>query len=107
MTLGQKQRKFMKMTSLLLAFVNTLPGHELTAGRGHVPGAKVKSGKPSCHALKLAHDWNLFINGVYQKKTSAHAALGKFWKERGGSWGGDFVDNPDGNHYSLKHGGVR
>lgn len=104
MSLGEKQRKFMKMTSLLLAFVNTLPGYELTAGRGHVVDAKLKSGKLSLHALKLAHDWNLFINGKYQRTTKAHKLLGDFWKKLGGSWGGDF---DDGNHYSLAHGGRR
>jgi len=104
MTLSQKQRKFSRMLGLLFHYVSTLPGYELTIGRGHVPGAKVKSGAPSLHALKLAHDLNLFINGKYRKTTTAHAPLGKFWQSIGGDWGGDF---DDGNHYSLKHGGVR
>ena len=97
MTLGQKQRKFSRMLGLLMHYVETLPGYELTIGRGHVPGAKVGSGAFSCHHHKLAQDLNLFINGRYQTSTKAHAPLGKFWKALGGEWGGEF---DDGNHYS-------
>ena len=103
MTLSQKQRKFVRMQHALVAYAYSL-GYELTEGRAHVPGATVKSGAFSCHHHKLAKDWNLFIKGRYQSSTSAHALLGAFWKLMGGCWGGDFGD---GNHYSLKHGGVR
>ncbi len=108
MTLGQKQRKFVRITALLLHYAHSL-GYELTIGRGHVAGAKLKSGAPSLHADKLAIDWNLFIKGpsgklVYQTSTKAHEKLGMFWEYMGGSWGGRF---DDGNHYSLAHTGRR
>lgn len=103
MTLSQKQRKFTKMLNVLHAYAALL-GYELTQGRGHVPGAKLKSGKPSLHSLKLAHDLNLFINGRYMTSTEAHRPLGLLWESIGGSWGGRFED---GNHYSLMHAGVR
>ena len=104
MKLSEKQQRFARMLGLLLHYVETLPGYEVTMGRGHVPGAKLKSGAPSLHARKLAHDLNLFIKGVYQRSTKAYEPLGLFWESIGGSWGGDF---DDGNHFSLKHGGAR
>lgn len=103
MTKSQKQRKFVRMQHALVAYAYAL-GYELTEGRAHVPGAKVKSGAFSCHHHQMAKDWNLFINGVYQTSTKAHEPLGLFWESMGGSWGGRFKD---GNHYSLKHSGVR
>ncbi len=104
MTLSEKQQKFARMLGMLLHHISTLNGYEVTLGRGHVEGAVVKSGAPSCHAMKLACDLNLFVGGLYMTTTDSHKPLGKFWKSMGGSWGGDF---DDGNHYSLKHNGVR
>ncbi len=103
MMLGQKQKKFMRMQSVLLTYVHSL-GYEVTQGRGHVPGAKVKSGKLSCHHYKLAVDLNLFKEGKYLTPTEAHRIFGIFWEAMGGTWGGRFND---GNHYSLEHNGVR
>ena len=60
----------------------------------------------SLHTLRLAMDYNLFINGVYQSNTAAYRPMGEHWEAMGGSWGGRFA-KPDGNHFSLAYGGVR
>lgn len=63
----------------------------------------------SLHTLGLAVDLNLYINGVWQSTSEAHAPLGAYWKSLHplARWGGDFRDakgrsKPDGNHYSLE-----
>lgn len=94
-------------------------GYELSFGeawRSDVTAqAYEKSGKGisnSLHRIRLAIDLNLFKNGIYQSKSSDHYELGKFWKELGlkykvlSCWGGDF-SNPDGNHYSIEHRGIK
>jgi hypothetical protein len=60
----------------------------------------------SLHLDGLAVDFNLYINGVYQESSEAHAPLGAQWKSMHSlcRWGGDFR-KPDGNHYSLEHNG--
>ena len=96
MTLGQKQRKLTLMISDLIdwAYNN---GYELTFGDAW---AKTGHKKGSFHYKRLAVDFNLFINDVYQTTTKAHQSLGDYWKSIGGTWGGDFK-NKDGNHYSY------
>ncbi len=96
MTLGQKQRKFTLMISMLIsyAYVNN---YELSFGDAY---AKTGHKKGSFHYKRLAVDFNLFIDGKYQRKTEAHRPLGEYWKLIGGTWGGDFK-KPDGNHYSY------
>ena len=54
--------------------------------------------KNSAHKECLAVDLDLYINGRYKTKTNDHAPLGKWWREHGGKWGGDFND---GNHYEF------
>jgi hypothetical protein len=65
----------------------------------------------SNHCRKLATDKNIFVNGVWQTKSSDLADVGAKWKSMSTSavtccWGGDFR-NPDGNHFSFLHGKVR
>lgn len=96
MSLGTQQRKFTKMTALLILYAYER-GYELsfgdaTAKTGHIKG--------SYHYKRLAVDLNLFKDGAYLRKTSDHEFLGEFWESIGGSWGGRFR-NKDGNHYSL------
>ncbi len=112
--LSTKQQRFAGMFGLLLHYVSTLPRCSVTIQWAYRPPAAAalmkKKGKGitnSLHTKKLAVDLNLFINGVYQTSTKAHAPLGAFWKSIGGTWGGDFKPKPDGNHYSLEHGGVK
>ncbi len=104
MKLSEKQKRFAVALGHLFEYIRRKRGYEFTLGRGHVPGARVKSGKFSCHHYKLAQDLNLFIDGKYQRKTAAYRELGDIWEALGGDWGGDFSD---GNHFSFKHGGVK
>lgn len=107
MTLGQKQRLFAKFTGMLItwAYEN---GYELSTGDGlrdeRAFGAMGEDGpygnKYSNHKLKLAHDWNLYIDGKYQEDTEAHRPLGEYWESLhpANRWGGRYKD---GNHYEL------
>jgi hypothetical protein len=68
----------------------------------------------SLHLLGLAVDFDLYVDGVYQTRSEAHAAIGAHWKclHPLARWGGDFKDakgrpRPDGNHYSLEWQGVK
>ena len=112
MTLGQKQEKFSRLLTRLedWAYMN---GYELRRGdafrdpRVHGEFGEDKGyGSPySFHKLKLAQDFNLTINGVYQETTEAHQPLGEYWKSLDPecTCGGDFK-KPDGNHYSYGEG---
>lgn len=109
MTLGDKQRKFMRLVAELIrwAYEN---GYELTLGDAYrdprVFGATGESKgyghSKSFHKKRLAIDLNLFIDGVFKTQTSDHQILGEYWKSLDPecSWGGDF-SSPDGNHYSY------
>lgn len=112
-TLGMKQRRFTKMIGMLISWAY-LHGYELTFGealRTQIQAAaNAKSGagiSNSLHLIKLAVDFNLFKNGVFLNKTEDHLPLGIYWESIGGTWGGRFKTNPDGNHYSLEHNGVK
>ena len=99
MKLSERQIQFTKMIALLIQYANLL-NYSLTFGDAY---SKVEFGVHnfnSKHYERLAVDFNLFIDGVYQTSTEAHKPLGEFWKFIGGTWGGDFK-NKDGNHYSL------
>jgi len=111
MTLGQKQRLFVLLTAKLInwAYEN---GYELTTGDGYRDerafgkmGEKGPYGKNnSNHKRRLAHDWNLFKDGVYLTETEDHRPLGEYWESLhpDNVWGGRFND---GNHYSMKYAG--
>ena len=91
--LGEQQRKFVSMVGRLIAWTYLQPGHALSgAGIAH-----------SLHTDRLAVDFNLILNGVYQTDTKAYEPLGIYWESLGGSWGGRF-SKPDGNHFSLAYG---
>ena len=102
MKLSERQAKFTRMTAVLIQYADLL-GYSLTYGDAY---SKVEFGVHelnSYHYKRLAVDFNLFIDGVYQTSTEAHKPLGEFWKLIGGTWGGDF-SNKDGNHYSFGEG---
>lgn len=113
MTLGEKQRLFARLVGKLIKFAYE-NGYELTFGdayrdprvHGDVGVKKSYSSANSVHKQRLAVDFNLFIDGTYQTSSEAHAQLGAYWKSLhpDARWGGDF-STPDGNHYSLTHGG--
>ncbi len=79
-------------------------GYKLTFGDAF-RDEDTKVGIPeSLHKKRLAIDLNLFKDGKYLKETFHYQLLGQYWESIGGSWGGRFRD---GNHFSLKHEGVR
>ena len=112
MTLGEKQRLFNRLQTEFCAWMYAeMPGYEFTDGdayRDHrvhgAPGEKKAYGAPnSKHKQRLARDYNLFINGVYQETTEAHRPLGEKWESMHPlcRWGGNFR-RPDGNHYEFR-----
>lgn len=115
LTLGQKQQIFTLNVARFIVWCYN-EGYRLTFGEAWRPvetaAAYSKQGKgisASLHISRLAVDMNLFIDGVYQAKTEAYKPLGDYWKTLHplNAWGGDFKSRPDGNHFSMTHGGVR
>lgn len=115
MTLGEKQRLFVKLIGQLIEWAY-LNGFELTFGEAFRTAEQAawnaqRAGTGivnSLHLKRLAIDLNLFIGGEYQPLSEAHRPLGECWKSMNPlcRWGGDF-SRPDGNHYSMEEGGVR
>lgn len=113
MTLSEKQQLFTVLIAQLIMFAQD-KGMRLTFGEAYrtpeQAALNAKSGKGisnSLHTQRLAVDFNLFVNGEYKTRTEDYRALGEYWESLGGSWGGRFKTNPDGNHFSLEHNGVR
>lgn len=113
MTLSEKQQLFTVMISSLIQWAGE-NNYALTFGEAYrtPEQARINAGKGtgisnSLHTQRLAVDFNLFINGEYKTHTEDYRPLGEFWESIGGSWGGRFKSNPDGNHFSLEHNGVR
>lgn len=114
MQLGAKQRKFSLLVAKLItwAYEN---GYEVTLGEAYrtpeQAAINAQTGKGisnSLHRIRLAIDLNLFKDGQYLARSEDHKPLGEYWKSLDPlcCWGGDF-SRPDGNHYSLTHGGVK
>ncbi len=112
MKLSEKQRRFTYMIGLLIEWAFT-HRYELTGGEWYrtkeqaewyakklEKGKRSKGIRNSKHCVRLAVDFNLFINGVYQTKTKAYEKLGKQWECLGGTWGGRFK-RKDGNHFEF------
>ncbi len=113
MRLGEMQRLFTKNIGLLIAW-SYREGYELTFGEAFrtaeqaaIYAKQGKGSSRSVHMVRLAVDFNLFIDGVYQTKSEAYAPLGEFWKKLHpmNRWGGDFRMR-DGNHFSMTYNGV-
>lgn len=110
-TLGQKQRRFVKMVSKLIDFAYA-NGYELTFGdayrdprlHGDMGVKKGYGHSKSNHKIRLAVDFNLFKDGKFLTSSEDHKPLGEYWESIGGTWGGRFND---GNHYSLEHNGTK
>ena len=112
MSLSKIQRDFTYDIGCLIewAYAN---GYELTFGDAYRSpkafggqGEKGPYGRDeSAHKQRLAVDFNLFIDGVYQGDTEAHRPLGEYWESLhpDNVWGGNF---DDGNHYSRRHWGI-
>lgn len=95
MSLRSRQSEFVIAVSKLIQFVSLIKGYEFTFGDAYAIDGHQDNSK---HYMRLAIDFNLFINGVYQVTTEAHLPLGRYWESLGGIWGGRFK-NKDGNHY--------
>lgn len=113
MTLNEKQQLFVSLIAQLITWAND-KGYRLTFGEAYRTPEQAKLNAKSgagiansLHTQRLAVDFNLFINGEWQTKSEAFLPLGEYWESLGGSWGGRFKSNPDGNHFSLEHNGVR
>src|SRR5688572_9941080 len=115
MTLGEKQRLFARLVSLLIEYAYQ-KGYEITFGDAYrSPEQAAKNSvqgigiKRSLHVQRLAIDLNLFKDGTFLTNTEDHLELGIFWESLHPlcRWGGRFRPNPDGNHYSLEHEGVK
>ncbi|EOP1323800.1 M15 family metallopeptidase [Escherichia coli] len=112
MKLSEKQQLFAVMIADLIYWAQE-HGYRLTFGEAYrtpeQAALNAKTGKGirnSLHTLRLAVDFNLFINGEYQADTDAYRPLGEYWESIGGTWGGRF-SRADGNHFSLEHNGVK
>lgn len=114
--LFDKQVKFSRLIGKLLEWVYTQPDYAVTFGEAFRTSAQAmlnaKAGtgiKHSLHILRLAIDLQLFIKNVYQKDSSAYRKMGDYWKSLDPDccWGGDFKTNPDGNHFSITHQGIK
>ncbi|EPB6550964.1 TPA: M15 family metallopeptidase [Escherichia coli] len=112
MNLSEKQQLFTVMIADLIHWAQE-HGYRLTFGEAYrtpeQAALNAKTGKGirnSLHTLRLAVDFNLFINGEYQTDTDAYRPLGEYWESIGGTWGGRF-SRADGNHFSLEYNGVK
>lgn len=115
MTLGEKQRLFMRLLTKLLTWVHEQPDYELVGGELQRSKAQAEANAASgsgiansLHTKLLAIDLMLFIKGIYQTESEAYRPLGEFWKSLHPlcRWGGDFQTRPDGDHFSITHEGV-
>ena len=109
-TLGQKQRRFVKMLGALIdwAYQN---GYELSEGEGKrtqqqaMWDAAHGSGiQHSNHIIQLAHDFNVYKNGVWLSDAKQYPDLCAYWKSlapdacAGADWG-------DSDHFSIAYQG--
>ncbi|MFQ5452366.1 MAG: M15 family metallopeptidase [Candidatus Paceibacterota bacterium] len=103
LSLREKQSEFVRKIAMLINYAD-INGYDLSFGDAY-RDERVKYGSDrSLHRLRLAVDFNLFIDGVYSPKTEDYQKLGEYWESIGGSWGGRFND---GNHFSLEHNGFK
>ena len=113
-TLSAKQQIFTANIARLIIWAYN-QGYRLTFGEAYrtpeqaaLNARKGTGVANSVHMVRLAVDFNLLKDGVFQTSTEAHKPLGEYWKSLhpDNRWGGDFKSRPDGNHYSMTHNGV-
>jgi hypothetical protein len=110
---SDKQERFtlLKAHFVIWCFEN---GYRLTDGdayrdprvHGEIGIKMSYSHKDSGHKNRLAQDWNLRIDNVYQTDSAAYDAMGEKWLSMSeeAAWGGDWGD---GNHFSFEHNGIK
>lgn len=110
MTLGERQRLFMRLLPRLLDYIND-SGYECAGGELERSKAQAAANAAagtgianSLHTVRLAIDLHLFKDGMYLTATEAHRPFGEFWEGLHPEcrWGGRFND---GNHYSIEFEG--
>ena len=114
MTLRELQSKFSRMIGELIAWAYE-HGYELTHGEAwrhkfmqaiHYVEKRSKT-LDGPHLYRLAHDFNVFKDGVYLNKQDNAVELirplGEFWKslDSRNRWGGDWGWDP--GHFETKH----
>lgn len=115
MSLVDKQADFAQCIGQLLAFVGQQRGWQVTFGDAYRSPAVTYGHAKSCHRFRLAVDFNLFIHGIYQERSSPeYQVLGDFWEslDPRARWGGRGKLHPNGlgndpNHFSFEHQGVQ
>lgn len=115
MRLSEKQQEFTACIGRLIEHVERL-GYGLTFGdayrdprlHGDFGVKKAYGASKSCHKVRLAVDFNLFVRGQYiaDGSHSAWRELGEFWESTHSlaRWGGRFND---ANHFSFEHEGAK
>jgi ligand-binding sensor domain-containing protein len=101
--LEELQFRFTHMVADLITYAEA-QGYTLTFGDAYRDPRVTYGHQHSLHKQRLAIDFNLFVDGVYQKDSEAHELLGLYWESQGGTWGGRWGD---ANHYSLAYGGMK
>ena len=116
MSLSTKQRRFTECIGKVIAFAYS-KGWGLTFGDAYRDSRafgffgikKLYSSVRSVHKIRLAVDFNLFVDNKYIKvKTPEYEELGEYWEslDTEARWGGRFT-KPDPNHFSFTHWGVK
>ncbi len=115
MSLSKKQQRFTGCIGQLITYAYS-KGYGLTQGdsfrdervHGGFNEQKSYSAARSVHKIRLANDFNLFIDDEYIKD-GGHDAwldLGEYWEslDDDARWGGRFND---ANHFSFEHWGCK
>lgn len=113
MSLRKKQSEFARLVPRLYDKAYEL-GFEITLGdayrdprvHGDMGVRKSYSHPNSAHKLRLAVDFNLFLDGEFLEGSESFRPIGEWWEQQhpDARWGGRFND---GNHFSFEHNGVK
>ena len=114
-SLGEKQRIFTRLVADLIKYVYS-KGYELSFGDAYrdpvlarIYAQKGVGIEKSLHTSRIAIDLNLFKDGNYLTDSKSYEFMGIYWEGLSSPgieccWGGRF-SKPDGNHFSISHGG--
>lgn len=116
MKLSTKQQEFNYQCSKLAVWAYEELGVRLTDGdayrdprpHGEFGTKKSYGASRSCHKVRLARDYNLFVDGKYitNGDHEMYVKLGEKWESMHplARWGGRFGD---ANHFSFEHQGSK